>query len=102
MNPVRLAVAELRRLTSSRLARLALAALVLIPTLYRGLYLYANHHPYGGLPHGPAPHGGFRRVPAAVVSDDTGTTLSTGEKLQVGGRVADQLVDSKSFDWHRV
>ena len=65
---------------------------MLIPTLYGGLYLYANHDPYGGFP----------QVPAAVVSDDTGTTLSTGEKLQVGGRVADQLVDSKSFDWHRV
>jgi len=92
MNPVRLAVAELRRLTSSRLARLALAALVLIPTLYGGLYLYANHDPYGAFP----------QVPAAVVSDDAGTTLSTGEKLQVGGQVADHLVESKSFDWHRV
>lgn len=92
MNPVRLAVAELRRLTSSRLARLALAALVLVPTLYGGLYLYANHDPYGAFP----------QVPAAVVSDDAGTTLSTGEKIQVGGKVADHLVDSKSFDWHRV
>lgn len=92
MNPVRLAVAELRRLTSSRLARLALAALVLIPTLYGGLYLYANHDPYGAFP----------QVPAAVVSDDTGTTLSTGEKLQVGAGVADHLVESKSFDWHQV
>ena len=92
MNPLRLAVAELRRLTSSRLARLALAALVLIPTLYGGLYLYANHDPYGAFP----------QVPAAVVSDDTGTTLSTGEKLQVGDGVADHLVKSKSFDWHRV
>jgi putative membrane protein len=92
MNPVRLAVAELRRLTSSRLARLALAALVLIPTLYGGLYLYANHDPYGAFP----------QVPAAVVSDDTGTSLSTGEKLQVGDKVADHLVESKSFDWHRV
>ena len=92
MNPVRLAVAELRRLTSSRLARLALAALVLIPTLYGGLYLYANHDPYGAFP----------QVPAAVVSDDAGTTLSTGEKLQVGGQVADHLVESKSFDWHHV
>ena len=92
MNPVRLALAELRRLTASRLARLALAALVLVPTLYGGLYLYANHDPYGAFP----------RVPAAVVSDDAGTTLSTGEELQVGGEVADHLVESKSFDWHRV
>src|SRR5690349_7964582 len=79
MNPVRLAVAELRRLTASRLARLALAALVLVPTLYGGLYLYANHDPYGAFP----------QVPAAVVSDDAGTTLGTGERLQVGGEVAD-------------
>ncbi|NUO89866.1 MAG: YhgE/Pip domain-containing protein, partial [Dermatophilaceae bacterium] len=92
MNPVRLALAELRRLTASRLARLALAALVLVPTLYGGLYLYANHDPYGAFP----------QVPAAVVSDDAGTTLGTGEKLQVGGEVADHLVESKSFDWHRV
>lgn len=92
MNPVRLALTELRRLTSSRLARLGLAALVLIPTLYGGLYLYANHDPYGAFP----------QVPAAVVSDDAGTTLSTGERLQVGGEVADSLVESRSFDWHRV
>ncbi|GAB3876728.1 YhgE/Pip family protein [Terrabacter terrigena] len=92
MNPVRLAVAELRRLTASRLARLALAALVLVPTLYGGLYLYANHDPYGAFP----------QVPAAVVSDDAGTTLDTGERLQVGGRVAGHLVESKTFDWHRV
>lgn len=92
MNPVRLAVAELRRLTASRLARLALAALVLVPTLYGGLYLYANHDPYGAFP----------QVPAAVVSEDAGTALSTGERLQVGGQVADHLVESKTFDWHRV
>ena len=92
MNPIRLALAELRRLTSSRLARLGVVALALIPTLYGGLYLYANHDPYAALP----------QVPAAVASDDTGTTLSTGEKLDVGGEVADHLVDSRSFDWHEV
>ncbi|KRB48160.1 MULTISPECIES: YhgE/Pip domain-containing protein [unclassified Terrabacter] len=92
MNPIRLALAELRRLTSSRLARLGVVALALIPTLYGGLYLYANHDPYAALP----------QVPAAVASDDTGTTLSTGEKLDVGDEVADHLVGSKSFDWHKV
>ncbi|MEO7752363.1 MAG: YhgE/Pip domain-containing protein [Terracoccus sp.] len=92
MNPVRLAAAELRRLTSSRLARIGVVALVLIPTLYGGLYLYANHDPYGALP----------EVPAAVVSDDRGTTLSTGERLHVGGDVVDHLVESRSFDWHEV
>jgi putative membrane protein len=92
MNPVRLAVAELRRLTSSRLARLGVVALTVIPTLYGGLYLYANHDPYTALP----------QVPAAVASDDTGATLPTGETLEVGDEVANHLVESRSFDWHRV
>jgi putative membrane protein len=92
MNPIRLAFAELRRLTSSRLARLGVIALALIPTLYGGLYLYANHDPYAAV----------SQVPAAVASDDTGTTLSTGERLDVGDEVADHLVESKSFDWHKV
>ena len=69
-----------------------MVALLLRPMLYGGLYLYANHDPYGRLD----------KVPTAVVVEDAGTTLSTGEKLSVGPQVADELVNSKSFDWHRV
>ncbi len=92
MTAVHLALTELRRLTAGRLLRVALAALVLVPTLYGGLYLYANKDPYGGL----------ERVPAAVVVEDHGTTLANGERLAVGDRVATELVDSHSFGWHRV
>lgn len=92
MTALRLALTELRRLTAGRLPRAALIALVLVPTLYGGLYLYANKDPYGGLD----------RVPAAVVVEDSGTTLANGEQLAVGDRVATELVDSRSFDWHRV
>lgn len=92
MRPFRLAASELRRLSASRLLRLALVALAVIPTIYAGLYLYANKDPYGAFPN----------LPAAVVSEDAGTTLETGERLRVGGTVADHLVDSHSFDWHRV
>lgn len=90
--PARLALSELRRLTAGRLPRAALAALLLVPTLYAGLYLYANKDPYGGL----------ERVPAAVVVEDAGTTLANGEELAVGDRVARELVESRSFGWHRV
>lgn len=92
MTPIRLAISELRRLTAGKLLRLALAALILVPSLYAGLYLWANKDPYAALP----------SVPAAVVSEDAGTTLSTGERLQVGGQVADHLVESHTFDWHHV
>ena len=88
MNPFRLAASELRRLTASRMARLGVIAIALIPTLYAGLYLYANHDPYAAL----------SQVPAAVASDDRGATLDGGEQLDAGADVADRLVDSKSFD----
>src|SRR4051794_27987565 len=87
-----MALSELRRLTAGRLPKLAVVALLLVPVLYGGLYLYANHDPYGRLD----------KIPTAVVVEDEGTTLATGEKLDVGPQVADELVKSMSFDWHRV
>jgi putative membrane protein len=89
---LRLAVTELRRIGASRVGRLALAAMVLVPSIYGGLYLYANDDPYGGLD----------RVPAALVVEDAGTTLSTGERLEVGDQVADRLLRTGTFDWSRV
>jgi putative membrane protein len=62
MTALRLALSELRRLTSGRLPRLALVAMMFVPTMYGGLYLYANKDPYAGL----------SRVPAAVVVEDGG------------------------------
>jgi putative membrane protein len=87
-----MALSELRRLTAGRLPKLAVVALLLVPVLYGGLYLYANHDPYGRLD----------KIPTAVVVEDEGTTLATGEKLDVGPQVAGELVRSKSFDWHEV
>ncbi|TCC52854.1 YhgE/Pip domain-containing protein [Kribbella capetownensis] len=92
MTALRMALSELRRLTAGRLPKLAVVALLLVPVLYGGLYLYANHDPYSRLD----------KIPTAVVVEDAGTTLSTGEKLNVGPEVADELVKSKSFDWHKV
>ena len=38
--------AELRRLTATRLSIVALIALMCVPVLYGGLYLWANQNPY--------------------------------------------------------
>jgi len=74
---------ELARLVATPLARLALVALMLVPVLYGGLYLWANRDPYAGLD----------RVPAALVVADHG---------EEAGQVADELLAGKAFDWHRV
>ncbi len=91
MTALRLALTELRRIGASRTGRLALVAMVLVPSIYGGLYLYANHDPYGRL----------AQVPAALVVEDRGTTLATGERLSVGGDVAASLVANATFDWTR-
>src|SRR5690349_19089075 len=86
-----MALGELRRITAGRLPKIAVLALAVIPLLYGGLYLYANHDPYGNL----------RHVPAAVVVDDTGATTAQGNRLDAGAQVAKDLLASRSFDWRR-
>ncbi|WP_313544074.1 YhgE/Pip domain-containing protein [Leifsonia aquatica] len=83
--------AEFRRLTANPMAIVALIALMAVPVLYGGLYLWANQNPYANLD----------KIPAAIVVDDTGTTVD-GKDINYGDQVADQLIDDGSFDWHRV
>ena len=54
MTGLHLASAELRRRAATSVGELTLLALVLIPTLYAGLYLYANSDPYANLDQDPA------------------------------------------------
>ena len=85
--------AELRRLTSTRMSVIALLALVAVPVLYGGLYLWANQDPYAKFP----------EVPVALVVEDAGTP-ATGDApaRNVGDEVADELLADGAFDWHRV
>ncbi|MET3565326.1 putative membrane protein [Leifsonia sp. 563] len=83
--------AEFRRLTASPMSIVALIALMCVPVLYGGLYLWANQNPYANLD----------RIPAAIVVDDAGTTVD-GKTVNYGDDVADQLIDDGSFQWHRV
>jgi len=92
MTSIRMAITELRRLTAGRIPRIALLALALVPTLYGGLYLYANHDPYGNLDH----------VPAALVVLDEGGTEPSGKAVNAGEEVANALLDEAAFDWHEV
>ncbi|WP_084962014.1 YhgE/Pip domain-containing protein [Thermoactinospora rubra] len=78
---------ELRRFTRSRLTRLALAAVVLLPLLYAGLYLWSFWDPQGHLD----------RVPVALVMEDR---PSGG--LHAGRDLAEELHERKVFDWHDV
>jgi len=91
--------AELRRLTASRMGILALVALICVPILYGGLYLWANQDPYAKFP----------EVPVALVVDDagapaptSGTEPATGEDVNYGEDVAENLLEGNAFDWQRM
>jgi YhgE/Pip-like protein len=82
--------AELRRLTSSRMAVVALIALMAVPVLYGGLYLWANQDPYGK----------FGDVPVALVNADTGVAATDdADAADYGSDVAQELLDGGTFDW---
>lgn len=92
MTALRLALSELRRLTAGRMPRLAVLAVVLIPTLYASLYLWANHDPYGKL----------ATVPAALVVEDVPAESEQSGSIHAGRDVARDLVEDGSFDWQEV
>ena len=91
--------AELRRLTASRMGVIALIALVCVPILYGGLYLWANQDPYAKFPDVPV---------ALVVADEgaptptTGNEAPTGETVNYGEDVAENLIEGNAFDWQRM
>lgn len=87
MKTTQLIAAELRRLVSTPMARLALLALLIVPLLYGGVYLWANQDPYANMD----------ELPAALVVEDVGASGSNR-----GDEVADRIVDDGAFDWHRV
>jgi putative membrane protein len=95
LSPFHLAAAELRRFRGHPLRAAALAAIVLIPLVYGGLYLWFAWDPYGELDH----------MPVAVVNEDTGATVDVnGDTIAINGgdQLVEQLQTDRIFDWRFV
>ena len=88
MTTTSLVRAELARLTATPLARLAFIALMIVPLLYGGAYLWANRDPYAKLD----------QIPAAIVNTDAGATLD-GEHVDYGKDVTKEAIDGADFKW---
>ncbi|MDO2933568.1 YhgE/Pip domain-containing protein [Paeniglutamicibacter sulfureus] len=88
MTTLRLALSELKRMTSGRLPRIAIIAMCLVPLLYGALYLYANWDPYAHL----------HNVKAAIVNLDAGSAQD-GQELKVGDDVTAELLEDGTFGW---
>lgn len=70
---------------------LALAAIVFVPVLYGGLYLWANQDPYERL----------GNIPVALVISDTGAVIGAQEQ-NLGEDAAQAILESNTFDWQIV
>jgi putative membrane protein len=83
--------AEFARLTASRIGIASLIALMTVPLVYGGLYLWGNQDPYSSLD----------KVPAALVVQDTGTTVD-GTAINYGEKTAKNLLSDEKFGWVEV
>lgn len=88
---------ELRRFMRSRLTRAALLAVVMLPLLYAGLYLWSFWDPQANLGH----------VPVALVVEDRPATVNDpsaggSSTVDAGRELAAELTRREVFDWHRV
>ncbi|MCU1551800.1 MAG: conserved rane protein [Glaciihabitans sp.] len=83
--------AEFARLTASRLGIASLIAIMIVPIVYGGLYLWGNKDPYSNLD----------KVPAALVVADSGATVG-GKAVNYGKDAATQLLTDMKFGWTEV
>ena len=91
MSVVRLASFEVRRFLRARITRAALVALLLLPLLYGGLYLWSTW----------APADRFDQVPAALVNQDQPVTVD-GRRIAAGHELTEQLLRRPAFAWRAV
>lgn len=70
---------------------IAICAVIFVPILYAGMFLWAFWDPYDHL----------QDVPVAIVNEDSGYEFE-GEYLTIGDELVDNLKDEPEFDFHFV
>lgn len=69
----------------------SILAVLFIPVLYSGMFLWAFWDPYKEL----------KNLPVAIVNEDVGATFE-GETMHLGEEVTDKLVDSNEFKFEEI
>lgn len=82
---------EIKRFGSSRLTRIAVVVLTLLPLVYGALYLWAFEDPFGRVD----------KMPVALVNSDRGAVVA-GQQTNVGDEIVSGIAADASLDWHVV
>ncbi|WP_350346215.1 YhgE/Pip domain-containing protein [Heyndrickxia faecalis] len=83
--------AEIRSILRSPKKLIETAAIILVPILYAGMFIWSFWDPYGHL----------EKLPVAVVNEDKGAQME-GEHLALGDKLVKNLKEKDSFDFHFV
>ena len=82
---------EIKRFGRSRLTRVAIVVLMLLPLVYGALYLWAFKDPFGHVD----------KMPVALVNNDRGAEVS-GHHINAGDEIVKSIAADASLDWHVV
>jgi putative membrane protein len=82
---------EIKRFGRSRMTRVAIVLLMLLPLVYGTLYLWAFWDPFGNV----------TRMPVALVNSDRGAVV-LGQQVNAGAGIAKSLAADDGLDWHVV
>lgn len=83
---------EIKRIFKGVLGKVVLAALLLVPILYGALYLWAFWDPYSAIDH----------MPVALINQDVAAKTESGERVDVGKDIVQELLEKNTFEWHVV
>ncbi len=78
--------AEWKNIFKNKMLFISLFAILFVPVIYAGMFLWSFWDPYGNL----------EKLPVAIVNNDTGATVE-GQDLKLGNELVDRLVKSKEF-----
>ncbi|WP_409304571.1 YhgE/Pip family protein [Peribacillus sp. SCS-155] len=81
-------IREIKAIFTNRRLLIPIIAILFIPVMYSGMFLWAFWDPYKHL----------EKLPVAVVNADTGAEMN-GRKLQIGKDFIDNLKESKQFNF---
>lgn len=84
-------LAELKDIVRHPMSIIQVLAIILVPILYAGMFIWAFWDPYGRL----------EKLPVAVVNNDIGAKMQD-EKIEIGDKLIDNLKEKKSMDFHFV
>lgn len=83
--------AEWLKIFKTRKMLISVIAVLFVPVMYSGMFLWAFWDPYANLD----------SMPVAIVNEDKGTTMD-GESMELGQTLVDKLVESKQFQFEEI